>query len=116
MLLLMTPLTRIAALFGRPGLTWTHLAWFAAVAALGTAAQRLITQSLHIAATNLAMPVDIMMPIWAAPPGYPVFAEIPGWATWTGGAVIFAATVYIAWRERLAGAVPTPAAPRTAGH
>jgi len=115
MLLMMTPLTGVAALFVWQDPTWTHVAWFAAIAALGTAAQLLITQSLRLAATNVVIPVDFMKLIWAALIGYLAFAEVPGWATWTGGAVIFAATVYIAWRERAAGREAV-AAPRTAGH
>jgi drug/metabolite transporter (DMT)-like permease len=45
------------------------------------------------------MPIDFTKLIWAAILGFLWFHEIPTVFTWLGGAMIFASTMYIAWRE-----------------
>ena len=37
--------------------------------------------------------------IWAAAIGFVFFAEVPDVWVWIGAGVIFASTIYIAWRE-----------------
>ena len=45
-------------------------------------------------------PFEFLKLPWAALIGYAYFAEVPDIWTWIGGAVIFVATTYIAFRER----------------
>ena len=58
-----------------------------------------VTQALKEGDTNVVMPIDFLKLIWAATLGFLWFGEIPGLSTWAGGAMIFASTTYIAWRE-----------------
>jgi drug/metabolite transporter (DMT)-like permease len=46
------------------------------------------------------MPIDFSRLIWVSAIAYLAFSEIPGVYTWLGGAMIFAATAFITWRER----------------
>jgi drug/metabolite transporter (DMT)-like permease len=79
--------------------------WLLAIGVLGTLSQVAITQSLKEADTGAVMPFDFCKLIWVAILGYLFFAEVPGVTVWAGGAIIFAASTYIAIREsRLARA------------
>ncbi len=84
------------------GVAWL---WLLAIGVLGTLAQVAITQSLKEAETGVVMPFDFCKLIWVSILGYLFFAEVPGVTVWAGGAIIFAASTYIAIREsRLARA------------
>ena len=84
------------------GVEWL---WLLAIGVLGTLAQVAITQSLKEAETGVVMPFDFCKLIWVSILGYLFFAEVPGPFVWLGGAIIFAASTYIAIREsRLARA------------
>ncbi|MCC7273818.1 MAG: DMT family transporter [Alphaproteobacteria bacterium] len=99
MALVMTPLSLLAAL---PWWVWPdprQLAWLAAVAALGTLGQMALAQSFREADATAVMPFDFLKLLWAAAIGFVAFGEMPDAWTWTGGAVIFSSTLYIAWRE-----------------
>ena len=48
------------------------------------------------------MPLDFTRLLWAGAIGYWLFAEVPDRWTWLGGAVIFASSVYITYREAIA--------------
>ncbi len=69
------------------------------IGVLGTLGQLAVAQSLKEAETGLVMPFDFCKLIWVAILGYIMFAEVPGPFVWLGGAVIFAASTYIAYRE-----------------
>jgi drug/metabolite transporter (DMT)-like permease len=45
------------------------------------------------------MPFDFAKLLWISLIAFIVFAEVPTWTTWAGGAVIFASGIYIAQRE-----------------
>ncbi len=84
------------------GVEWL---WLLVIGVLGTLAQVAITQSLKEAETGVVMPFDFCKLIWVSILGYLFFAEVPGPYVWAGGAIIFAASTYIAIREtRLARA------------
>ena len=70
-----------------------------AIGVLGTLGQFAVAQSLKEAETGAVMPFDFFKLIWAALLGYLLFAEVPGPFIWLGGAIIFAASTYIAYRE-----------------
>ncbi len=78
------------------GVEWL---WLLAIGVLGTLAQVAITQSLKEAETGVVMPFDFCKLIWVSILGYLFFAEVPGVFVWAGGAIIFAASTYIAIRE-----------------
>ena len=56
-------------------------------------------QAIKIGETNVVMPLDFSKLVWASLIGFVIFAEVPTIYTWIGGAMIFAAALYIAYRE-----------------
>ncbi len=99
MTVFMTLLSIVPAL-----LVWRHPGgeqWLllVVIGVLGTLGQLAVAQSLKEAETGLVMPFDFCKLIWVAILGYLMFAEVPGPFVWLGGAVIFAASTYIAYRE-----------------
>jgi drug/metabolite transporter (DMT)-like permease len=99
MVLLMTPLSFVPALFYWQAPTLEQLVWLLAIGVLGTVGQLLMTQSLKEGDTTVVMPIDFFKLIWASALGYWIFAEVPDRFTWFGGMMIFASTAYIAYRE-----------------
>ncbi len=96
---LMTPLSLIPALFVWQWPTTTELMWLAFIGITAGCAQFLISQALREAELNVVMPFDFTKLIWISVIAFLVFGEIPDVATWTGGAIIFAAGLYVAHRE-----------------
>lgn len=95
----MSPLALAAAI---PFWTWPDPRQFlmlAGIAALGTLGQVALNQSFREADATVVLPFDYLKLIWATALGFVVFGEVPDAWTWIGGTVIFASTVYIAWRE-----------------
>jgi drug/metabolite transporter (DMT)-like permease len=79
-----------------------------------------VVQALKEGETHVVMPIDFTKLIWAAMLGFLWFHEIPTVFTWLGGAMIFASTMYIAWREhqlrktkKTISAQESPLVPRT---
>lgn len=73
--------------------------WLLAIAAGGTVGQLMFAQSLKIADATLVMPFDFTKLIWAAVFGILIFSEVPTIWALAGGAVIFASSTYITYRE-----------------
>lgn len=99
MAIIMTPLSLLAAI---PHWSWPDpgmLGWLVAVGVLGTAGQVALAQSFREAEATVVMPFDFLKLIWAATIGFLAFGEVPDGWTWVGGTVIFASSVYIAYRE-----------------
>lgn len=112
MALLMIPLSFVPALFVWAWPSAEQLLWMAAIGLLGGGAQYAMTESLRQADTSVVMPIDFFKLIWVAAIAYVAFGEVPDVYTWIGGAVIFASTFYIAYRERqIARARATPPQP-----
>ncbi len=99
MVLLMTPMSLLPAVFVWQWPDPWQLALLAFVGISGTLAQLAMAQSLHLADTTTVMPLDFMKLIWGAIIGYWLFNEVPDAAIWIGGGVILAAATYIAVRE-----------------
>lgn len=97
--LLITPFSLIPALFvwqwPEPA-TW---GWLIAVGAIGAAMHMTGAQAFRLADATAVLPVDFTKLGWAAIIGYFFFGEVPELWVWVGGAVIFASTIYIAYRE-----------------
>ena len=63
---------------------------------IGTVIQRGFNRAMSVADATVALPFNFSRLIWTALFGYLVFAEIPDFWTWTGGTVIFLASIYLA--------------------
>ena len=77
-----------------------QLGWLALVGLLATIGHLAMTNAFRLADATAVFPVDFTRLLWASLLGYLLFAEIPDVATWAGGAIIFASTTYITFRER----------------
>lgn len=73
-----------------------------AIGALGTVSWLSATRALALIDASAAAPFEFLRLPFAALIAYLLFAEIPKLTTWLGGAVIFAAAIYIARREAAA--------------
>ena len=71
----------------------------AAIGVLATIGHLTLAEAMKEVEASAIMPLDYSRMIWAAGLGYLVFGEFPDLWTWVGGTVIFASTVYIAYRE-----------------
>ncbi|MGB0629522.1 MAG: DMT family transporter [Alphaproteobacteria bacterium] len=99
MVIFMTPLSLIPALFVWQWPTWEQLAFLALVGAFGSAGHLTMNQAIKLAPTNVVMPIDFVRLIWVAIIGYFIFAEVPDIFVWIGGAMIFASGLWIAHAE-----------------
>ena len=97
--LLPTPMAFAAALFIWEWPTWPQLGFLILAGIVGTASIMAFVQAIKIGETNVVMPFDFSKLVWASIIGFVVFSEIPTVYTWIGGAMIFAAALYIAYRE-----------------
>ena len=83
-----------------PDLTeWSLLV---AIGALGTISWLTATRALALIDASAAAPFEFLRLPFAALIAFLLFAEVPKLSTWLGGAVIFAAAIYIARREAAA--------------
>ena len=95
----LTPMSLIPALFVWETPSWTTLAWLIALGGVATAAHQCITRSFTVAEASAVMPFDFTRLIFAALIGYFFFGQIPDLWSGIGAAVIVAASVYVAHRE-----------------
>lgn len=79
----------------QPG-TWV---WLLLIGILGTLAQVALAQALKEADAGVVMPFDFLKLLWISVLGFVFFAEAPDFFIWSGGAVVFASTTYLAYRE-----------------
>jgi drug/metabolite transporter (DMT)-like permease len=80
--------------------TLIQAAWLAAIGILASLANLSVAQAFKEADLTAVLPLDFTKLIWASMIGYLAFAEVPSPWTWLGGAMIFSAATYIAFRER----------------
>ena len=97
--LLPTPMALAAALFVWEWPTRPQLGILVLAGIVGTASIMAFVQAIKIGETNVVMPLDFSKLVWASLIGFVIFAEVPTIYTWIGGAMIFAAALYIAYRE-----------------
>ena len=100
MVLLMSPMTLVCALF-----VWTwpsggELAVLVGIGIAGTLAQMLMTQSLRLAETSVVLPFDFTKLVWSAFFAWLLFGELIDTWTLAGALVIFSGGLYVAYRER----------------
>jgi drug/metabolite transporter (DMT)-like permease len=119
MLVFLTPLSFLAALFvwqaPSPGL-WP---WLVAMGALGTAAHLCLTRAFATTEASVVLPFDYLRLPLVALIGFVFFAELPELSTWIGAGLIAGASGYLVHREaalaralgRAAAAAELPVAP-----
>ena len=100
MLVFMTPLSFIPALFVWVWPTPEQIGMMFIMGMFGTAGQFALAQALRLADTAVVLPIDFFRLIWASIFGYLLFAEVPDIFTWIGGTMIFTGATYLALRER----------------
>ncbi|WP_207802946.1 DMT family transporter [Roseicella frigidaeris] len=79
----------------------TPLQWglFLVAGMLGSAGHFCLTRAFSLADLSATQPVKFLELLWSAGAGFLIWGEVPGPATLLGGAIIFAATSWIARRE-----------------
>lgn len=70
-------------------------ALFLAIGLLSVVLQRTYNRGMQAADVSIAMPFNFSRLVWAALLGWVVFGDFPDAWTWTGGAVIFAASLWL---------------------
>ncbi len=100
MVLFMSPLALIPALFVWEWPTLQQLGVLLVMGTMGTVGHLTLTQALRVGEAAVVMPMDFSKLIWAAALGFLLFGEQPGIFTWVGGFMIFASATYLALRER----------------
>lgn len=81
-------------------------AGFALCGLLGSAGHYCLTQSFQVADISATQSAKFLDLVWAAAMGWLVFAEQPSHSTLAGGALIAAATLWVARREARVAATP----------
>ena len=94
------PIAAVATLFVWQTPSLTDLAWLVVIGVFGGFTHLFFAKALNDADVTAVLPMGFAKLIWASVIGYLVFAEEPDAWTWLGGAMIFSATTYIAFRER----------------
>ena len=80
--------------------TWEQLGLLLALGLITTSSQMFFIQAMKVADMNVVMPVFFFQLIWVAVGAYLLFGEMPDIFTLLGGAMVFASTFYIAYREK----------------
>jgi drug/metabolite transporter (DMT)-like permease len=105
----LTPLTFLFALTVWVWPTSEQLLWLVFLASMGTIGHLCMAQAFKETEATVVLPFDFARLIWASTYAFFFFAETPDLWTWIGGAVIFSAATYIAYREsRLKEKKPQP--------
>ncbi len=94
-----TPLSLIPALFVWTTPTWPQLAMMVGVGVFATLNQRFMSRAFHAAEATAVVPFDFARLIFAAIIGWLAFSELPDLWVWVGGLIIFSSSLYITHRE-----------------
>jgi drug/metabolite transporter (DMT)-like permease len=115
MVLLLTPMSLLPALFVWQWPTGAQWPLLAAMGALGSLGHMCMMRSFALADASAVLPYDYTRLLFAAVIGYLAFAEVPNLWTWVGAGVIAAAAIYIAHREAVMKQSAATRAAATAG-
>lgn len=114
MVLFLTPMSLVPALFVWSWPSWAMLGWMAALGAGLTLGHLALTRAFHLAEASALMPYDYLKLPFTALLAYGLYGEMmDGWG-WVGAAIIAGSTLYISHREarlarRTRAAVPAAA-------
>ncbi len=107
MVLFITPMALVPALFVWTTPSWGTWPWLIALGGIATLAHQCLTRSFRAADASAVMPFDYARLPFTALVGYLAFGQVvDGW-TWFGGGIIAAAGLYIAHREVVLGRART---------
>jgi drug/metabolite transporter (DMT)-like permease len=107
MVIFITPLSLVPALFVWTTPDWRELAWLFALGVAATFAHQCVTRALRAADASVVMPFEYTQLPFVAAIGYLAFGQgVDAW-TWSGAAIIAAAGIYIAHREAVIGRTRT---------
>jgi drug/metabolite transporter (DMT)-like permease len=115
MVLLLTPMSLVPAVFVWQWPTADQWPWLIAMGALGSFGHMCYMRAFAMADASAVMPYDYTRLIFAAVIGYLAFAEVPDLWTWVGAAVIASSAIYIAHRETVRRQSTATQAAATAG-
>jgi drug/metabolite transporter (DMT)-like permease len=99
MALFLTPLSAIPAAFVWQWPSLEELGWLVLMGSVGTTGHLCLAQAFREADATTVLPFDFLRLIWASLLGYFLFGQVPEVLVYVGGAIIFASTVYLAYRE-----------------
>lgn len=99
LMIYVTPMILIPALFVWTTPSWTQLALMIGVGFFATLNQRFLSRAFAAADATAVLPYEFARLPFAALIGFLVFSEIPDIWVWIGGTVIFGASVFIARYE-----------------
>lgn len=102
LVLYVTPMILVPALFVWLWPTLEQLLWMIAIGVAATLNQMFLSRAFAAADATAVLPFDFARLPFAALIGFLVFTELPDMWIWAGGAVIFTASIYLAHREALA--------------
>ncbi|WP_125182742.1 DMT family transporter [Minwuia thermotolerans] len=100
MVLMLTPISGIAAAFVWTWPTAEQFIWLAAIGVIGTFSQMAFAQAFRLADATAVLPFDFSKLFWSALLGWFFFAQVLDLWVWIGSVMIFAGGFYIAYRER----------------
>ena len=103
MVLLMSPMTFVCALFVWTWPNGVDLAVLVGIGVAATLAQMCMTQALRLAETMVVLPFDFTKLVWGALFAWLLFGELIDTWTFMGALVIFSGGLYVAYRERQLG-------------
>lgn len=104
MVLYLTPMSLIPALFVWSWPSWPMLGALALLGLFGVLSHLAVARALTVVDASATAPFEFIRMPYAALLGYLCFSERPDAWTWTGGGIIIASALYVAHREaRLAG-------------
>ncbi|MEX1110041.1 MAG: DMT family transporter [Dongiaceae bacterium] len=78
---------------------------FALIALAGTVAWYLMAEAYRFGEATMIVPLDYTHLLWAVMFDWLIWATIPAWTTFAGGALIIGANLFILWREARLGRV-----------
>jgi drug/metabolite transporter (DMT)-like permease len=99
MVLLMTPMSLVPALFVWETPSWNALFWMTLLGLAATFSHLSLARGFAISDASALMPYDFSRLIFVAILGYVFFGETPDVWTWVGGLVIAGSSIYVAHRE-----------------
>ena len=99
LVLMMTPVSLLPALFTWQTPSAEQFAWLAALGVIATLGHQAMARAMRQADATAIYPLDFTRLIFASIIGTLAFDEVPDAWTWAGAAVIVASSVYIAHRE-----------------
>lgn len=100
MVLMLTPISGIAAAFVWEWPTAEQYIWLGAIGVIGTFSQMAFAQAFRLADVTAVLPFDFSKLIWSAILGWFFFAQVLDIWVWIGAVMIFCGGFYIAYRER----------------